>query len=50
MIREPANGLNVCGLKPGQGNGFLMAIKIHRTPYFRGDVRPETQVIRFYSM
>jgi hypothetical protein len=33
--------LKVRGFKPDQGNGFLRAIKIHSTPYFGGEVKPE---------
>jgi hypothetical protein len=31
--------LKVCRLKPSQDDGFLRAIKIHRTPSFRGEVK-----------
>jgi hypothetical protein len=34
-------GPKVCGLKPGQGDGFLRAIKIHSTSSFRGEVKLE---------
>jgi hypothetical protein len=30
-----------CGFKPGRGDGFLRAIKIHSTPCFGWDVKPE---------
>jgi hypothetical protein len=29
------------GFKPGQGDGFSRAIKIHRTPSFGREVKPE---------
>jgi hypothetical protein len=29
------------GLEPGQGDGFLIAIKIRSTPSFRREVKPE---------
>jgi hypothetical protein len=29
------------GFKPSQGDGFLRAIKIHSTPSFRWEVKPE---------
>jgi hypothetical protein len=29
------------GFEPGQGDGFLRAIKIHSTPSFRWEVKPE---------
>jgi hypothetical protein len=36
-----ATGLKVCGFVPGQGNGFLRAIKIRSTPSFKWGVKPQ---------
>jgi hypothetical protein len=41
MVSVLATGPKVCGSKPGQGNGFLRAIKICSTPSFTGEVKPE---------
>jgi hypothetical protein len=38
------------GSNPAEAMDFLMAIKIHRTPSFRWEVKPEVPVIRFYNM
>jgi hypothetical protein len=41
----------VAGLKPGQGDGILMAIKIRSTPSSRmGSKTGRSHVVRFYSM
>jgi hypothetical protein len=36
-----AIGPKVRGVKPGQGDGFLRAMKIRSTPSFVGEVQPE---------
>jgi hypothetical protein len=36
-----AIGPKVCGFKPGQGDGFLRAIKICSTPSFEGEEKLE---------
>jgi hypothetical protein len=41
MVSVLAIGPNGCGFKPGQGDGFLRAIKIHSTPSFRQEVKLE---------
>jgi hypothetical protein len=41
MVSVLAIRPKVCGLKPGQGNGFLRVIKVCSTPSFRGEVKPE---------
>jgi hypothetical protein len=42
---------NVAGSKPGQGDGFLRAIKIRSTPSSRmGSKAGRSHVIRFYGM
>jgi hypothetical protein len=41
MVSVFAIGPNVREFKAGQGDGCLRAIKISRTPFFGGDVRPE---------
>jgi hypothetical protein len=39
MVSVLPTGLKVRRFKPGQGDGFLMAIKIHSIPSFRGEVK-----------
>jgi hypothetical protein len=39
MVSMLAIGPKVRGLKPGQGDGFLRAIKIHSMPSFGGEVK-----------
>jgi hypothetical protein len=39
MVSVLAIGPKVHGFKPGRGNGFLTAIKIHSTPSFGGEVK-----------
>jgi hypothetical protein len=40
-----------CGLKPGQGDAFLRAIKIRSTPSSRiGSKAGSSHVVRFYGM
>jgi hypothetical protein len=34
-------------LKPGQENGFIIAIKIRSTPSFGGEIEPETSCLGF---
>jgi hypothetical protein len=41
VVSVLATGTKGCGFKPGQGDGFLRAIKIHSTPSFRWEVKPE---------
>jgi hypothetical protein len=41
VVSVLATGLKGHGFKPGQGNGFLRAIKIRSTPSFRWEVRPD---------
>jgi hypothetical protein len=36
--------------EPGQGDGFLKAIKIRSTPSFGWEVKLEAHVVRFYGM
>jgi hypothetical protein len=40
MVSVLAIGPKVCGFKPGQGDGFLKATKLHSTPSFGGEVEP----------
>jgi hypothetical protein len=39
MVSVLAIGPKVHGFKPGRGNRFLKAIKIHRLPSFREEVK-----------
>jgi hypothetical protein len=40
-----------CGFKPGQGDGFLKAIKIRSTPSSRmGSKAGRSHVVKFYDM
>jgi hypothetical protein len=41
VVSVLATGPKGCGLEPGQGDGFLRAIKIRSTPSFRWKVKPE---------
>jgi hypothetical protein len=43
MVRVLAIGPKVCRFKPGQGNEFLRAIKIHSMPSFDWEVKPSAQ-------
>jgi hypothetical protein len=41
MVSMLATRPKVCRFKPSQANEFLKAIKIHSTPSFRAEVKPE---------
>jgi hypothetical protein len=41
VVSVLATGPKSCRFKPGQGDGFLRAIKIRSTPSFRWEVKPE---------
>jgi hypothetical protein len=41
VVTVPATGPKGRGFEPGQGDGFLRVIKIHSTPSFRWEVKPE---------
>jgi hypothetical protein len=41
MVNVLAIVSKVRGFKPDRGDGFLRAIKIHSTPNFGGEVKPE---------
>jgi hypothetical protein len=41
VVNVLATGPKGCAFKPGQGDGFLRAIKIHSTPSFRWEVKLE---------
>jgi hypothetical protein len=43
MVSVLATGPKVCGFEPGQGNGFLRAIKIRSTSFFGWEVKPEVE-------
>jgi hypothetical protein len=47
-----ATGLKVCGFEPGQGDGFLRAVKIRSTLSFGWEVGYTwtSHVVRFYGM
>jgi hypothetical protein len=45
-----ATGPKGSRVKPGQGDGFLTAIKMLGTPSFAGEVKRRHFVIRFYGM
>jgi hypothetical protein len=46
-----ATGPKGRGFEPGQGDGFLRAIKVCSTYYFGWEVKPEIpHVVRFYGM
>jgi hypothetical protein len=41
VVGVPATGPKGRGFKPGRGDAFLRAIKIHSTPSFGWEVKPE---------
>jgi hypothetical protein len=41
MVSVLATGPKGCGFEPGQGVGFLRAIKIRSTPSFGWEVKPD---------
>jgi hypothetical protein len=41
VVSVLATGPKGRGFEPGQGNGYLRAIKIRNTPSFRWQVKPE---------
>jgi hypothetical protein len=41
VVSVLATGSKGRGFKPGQDNGLLRAIKVHSTPSFRWEVKPE---------
>jgi hypothetical protein len=43
-------GPKFAGSNPTEMMEFLRAIKIHSTPSFKREVKPEAHVIRFYGM
>jgi hypothetical protein len=51
MVSVLATGPKGCGFEPGQGDGFLRAIKIRSTPSSRlGSKAGRSHVVRFYGM
>jgi hypothetical protein len=51
VVSVLATGPKGCGFEHSQGNGFLMAIKIHSTPSSRmGSKAGRFHVTRFYDM
>jgi hypothetical protein len=51
VVSVLATGPKGCGFEPGQGNGFLRAIKIRSTPSSRMGSKPgRSHVVRFYGM
>jgi hypothetical protein len=41
MVSVLTTGPKVCGFEPGQGHGFLRAMKVRSTPSFGWEVKPE---------
>jgi hypothetical protein len=41
VVSVLATGPKVCGFEPGEGDGFLRAIKIRSTPSLQWEVKPE---------
>jgi hypothetical protein len=41
VVSVLATGPKVRGFEPGRGDGFLRAMKIHSTPSFGWEVKPE---------
>jgi hypothetical protein len=51
VVSVLANGPKGCSFEPGQGNGFLRAIKIRSKPFSRmGSKAGKSHVVRFYGM
>jgi hypothetical protein len=51
VVSVLATGSKGCGFEPGQGDGFLRAIKIRSTPSRRmGSKAGRSHVLRFYGM
>jgi hypothetical protein len=51
VVNMLATGPKGCGFEPGQGDGFLRAIKIRSTPSSRmGSKAGRSHVVRFYGM
>jgi hypothetical protein len=49
MVDVTDIGCKVHGFKLGCSDGLLSAIKVHSTPSFGGEVKPE-EVVRFHGM
>jgi predicted Ser/Thr protein kinase len=49
VVSVLATGSKGCRFKPDQGNGFLRAIKIHRTPSFKWEVKPEVPYRKIFT-
>jgi hypothetical protein len=47
MVSVPATGPKVHGFKHIQGDESLRVIKIHSTPSFRGEVKPQAPCHKF---
>jgi hypothetical protein len=50
VVSVLATGPKGCGFSPGQGDGFLMVIKIHSTPSFGWEIKPGAPCHKFYGM
>jgi hypothetical protein len=51
VVSVLTTGPKVCGFEPGQGDGFLTAIKIRSKPSSRmGSKAGRSHVVRFYGM
>jgi hypothetical protein len=53
VVSVLATGLRGCGFEPGQGDGFLKAMKFHSTSSSRMGSnlkRGRSHVVRFYGM
>jgi hypothetical protein len=52
VVSVLVTGPKVCGFEPGQGDGFLRAIKIRITPSFGWEVKPEVtcKILRHMGM
>jgi hypothetical protein len=51
VVSVLATGPNSCEFEPGQGDGFLRAIKIRSTPSsWMGGKAVRSHVVRFYGM
>jgi hypothetical protein len=51
VVSVLATGPNGCRFEPGQGDGFLRALKIHSTPSsWMGSKAGRSHIVRFYSI
>jgi hypothetical protein len=50
VVSVLATGPKGCRFEPGQGDGFLRAIKIRSTPSWMGSKARRSHIVRFYGI